>query len=159
MGHAPPAVLDPRPGRRAGRRHGLSLGGYNTALFAWLGEDLACAIAGIPATDFARLIWRHGPPLEMRYAEHHGFVFEQVTDLLRVVSPLALEPRVPAARRYIFAGAGDRLVPADQPRDLWRHWGRPRIVWYQGGHVTFRMHDEVDRLLMDALREAGLIDA
>jgi len=137
--------------------HGLSLGGYNTALFACLGEDLACAIAGIPATDFARLIWRHGPTLQILYAEHHGLLFEQVTDLLRVVSPLALEPRVPAARRYIFAGAGDRLVPPDQPRDLWRHWGRPRIVWYQGAHVTFRMHDEVDRLLMDALRESGLI--
>jgi hypothetical protein len=45
--------------------YGLSLGGYNTALLACL-EDLACAILGIPATDFTGLTWRHGAPLQIR---------------------------------------------------------------------------------------------
>src|SRR5262245_43282061 len=34
---------------------GFSLGGYNTALLASLDEGLACAVAGIPVTDFARI--------------------------------------------------------------------------------------------------------
>ena len=46
--------------------------------------------------------------------------------MLRVASPLALEPRVPRERRYLFGAVADRLVPADQVRDLWRHWERPR---------------------------------
>jgi dienelactone hydrolase len=136
---------------------GLSLGGYNTALLAALDGDLACAIAGIPATDFTRLLWLHGPPLQIPYAEHRGLVHADVRDVLSVVSPLALSPLVPKERRYIFAGLGDRLVPAEQVRDLWRRWERPRIVWYPGAHVTFRMHAAVERLLFDAFRESGLI--
>ena len=38
---------------------GLSLGGYNTALLASVQPGLACAIAGIPATDFSRLLFEH----------------------------------------------------------------------------------------------------
>ena len=48
-------------------------------------------------------------------------------------------------------------MPADQVRDLWRHWEQPRIVWYQGGHLTFRFHPEVRRLVEDALAESGLL--
>jgi dienelactone hydrolase len=137
--------------------YGLSLGGYNTALLAALDDGLACAVAGIPATDFRRLTWRHGPPLQIRYAEHRGLVHDEVSEVLSVISPLALAPKVARERRYIFAGVSDRLVPPDQPRDLWRHWERPRIEWYQGAHVTFRAHPRVARLVNDALRESGLI--
>jgi dienelactone hydrolase len=41
--------------------HGLSLGGYTTALLASLQEGLSCVIAGIPVADLARTFWRHGP--------------------------------------------------------------------------------------------------
>ncbi len=137
--------------------HGLSLGGYNAALLASLDEALACAIPGIPAVDWTRLVWRHGPALHIRHAEHGGLVHDEVQELHRVVSPLALEPKVAFERRYLFGAVADRLVPADQVRNLWRHWGRPRIVWYQGAHVTFRMHPEVAGLLADALGESGLV--
>ena len=77
-------------------------------------------------------------------------------EVARVISPLDLAPRLPRERRYLFGGIADRIVPADQVRDLWRHWEEPRIVWYQGSHVTFRAHPAVNRLLEDALRESGL---
>jgi hypothetical protein len=119
--------------------------------------DLACAIPGIPATDFSRLVWRHGPRLQIRYAEHRGLLQDEVTEVTRVVSPLALEPKVPKERRYIFGGVGDRLVRPDQVRDLWRHWDCPRIEWFQGGHVSFRFHPQVWKMLEDALRECELV--
>jgi hypothetical protein len=61
---------------------------------------------------------------------------------------------VPHERRYLFAAVADRLVPADQVRDLWRHWERPRIEWYQGGHLTFPRHAGVRALVDGALRES-----
>ena len=139
--------------------HGLSLGGYHTAVLACLDDHLACAIPGIPLTDVTRAVWRHGPPLQIRYFERRGIVHEEVTEVLRVASPLALEPRVPRERRYLYGAVADRLVPADQVRDLWRHWERPEIVWYQGGHVTFRAHPEVRRFVDRALAESGLLPA
>lgn len=77
--------------------YGLSLGGYNTALLAGLEDGFACAIAGIPATDFIQLTFRHGPPLQVRFAERHGLVHDEVAELLRVVSPMAGTPRLPRA--------------------------------------------------------------
>ena len=135
---------------------GLSLGGYQAALLASLDPDLACAIPGIPLVDVSRAVWRHGPPLYIRYSETQGIVHDEMAEVLRVVSPLALEPKVPHERRYMFGAVADRLVPPDQVRDLWRHWDRPRMVWYQGGHVTFRFHAPVRQLLRDAFRESGL---
>ncbi len=139
--------------------HGLSLGGYNTALVASLDTDLACAIPGIPAADFGRLTWRHGPDLQLRWAEHRGLVHDEAAEVLQVVSPLSLEPKVDHAHRYLFGAVSDALVPADQVRDLWEHWDRPRIVWYQGGHITFRFHEPVRDLLEDAFVESGLANA
>jgi hypothetical protein len=136
---------------------GLSLGGYNAALLAALDADLACAIPGIPATDFSRLMWRHGAPLELRSVEHHGMQRAIAQEVLRVVSPLELEPRVPKEHRAIFAGTADRLVPPDQAHDLWEHWGRPRIHWYQGAHVTFMLDPKVGRLIDETLRGAKLV--
>jgi dienelactone hydrolase len=135
---------------------GLSLGGYNAALLASLDAGLACAIPGIPATDFSRLMWRHGAPLELRKVEHHGLRRDMADEVLRVISPLELEPRVQKEHLAIFAGTADRLVPPDQVHDLWEHWGRPRIHWYQGAHVTFMLDPRVERLIGETLRGAGL---
>ena len=79
-----------------------------------------------------------------------------MTEITRVVSPLVLESQVPRDRRYIFGGVADRLVPADQVRDLWRHWEEPRIEWYQGAHLTFPRHPGVKRLIREGLVESGL---
>lgn len=136
--------------------YGLSLGGYNASLLACLEDDLACAIPGIPATDFTRLLWRHGPPLHIARFQHLGLRLEDAHEALRVVSPLVLEPKLAKERRAIFGGTADRLVPPDQVRDLWRHWDRPRIVWYAGAHVTFGLHPAVRDLIEQTFRETGM---
>ena len=136
---------------------GLSLGGYSTALLAAFERDLACAIAGIPATDFARLSWRHGPPDSLRVAEELGVGLNETTDLKKVISPLVLEPQIPHERRYIFGGSADQLVPPDLVRDLWRHWDQPAMHWYPGGHCTFGMHGPVRRFIEDALRSSEMV--
>jgi hypothetical protein len=137
--------------------YGLSLGGYTASLLASLDDDLACVIAGIPATDFARTFFRHGGPLQERAVAHIGLTVDQMSEVLRVVSPLVAEPKVPFAHRAIFAGIVDRLVPPEHVRDLWRHWGEPRIAWYPGSHLTFGMHPDVKRLIGDTLRGARLV--
>ena len=137
--------------------YGLSLGGYTTALLAGLVEDLACVIAGIPLTDLARILWRHGPKLQLDYLSHVGTAQRDVDEVFRVVSPFAFEPSMPRERRMLFGGVADRLVTPDHIRDLWEHWQRPRIVWYQGGHTTFSLDPRVQEGIDATLREAELI--
>ncbi|MEB2345384.1 MAG: alpha/beta hydrolase [Deltaproteobacteria bacterium] len=139
--------------------YGLSLGGYSTALVSSLEPGFACGIAGIPATDFARLSWKHGPADSLRRAEEAGIGLGETTDLKKVVSPLVLQPKLARERRFVFGGSADQLVPPDHVRDLWRHWERPAIHWYPGAHCTFGLHAPVRRFVEDALRESGLVAA
>lgn len=136
---------------------GLSLGGYTTSLFASLADGLDCVIAGIPLTDIGRMMERHGDLHQIQYAEHLGFDLGKVGEVFRVVSPLALDPRVPKSGRMIFGANADRLVPPDQVVDLWRHWEKPEIVWYAGSHVSFMSEQEVWAGVDRTLSEVGLV--
>lgn len=138
---------------------GLSLGGCATALFASLAEGLTCAIPGIPLADVIRILSRHASAHQMRYAVHRGFDLDRASDVLRVVSPLVLKPRVPLAGRMIFGATADRLVTPDQVHDLWRHWEKPEIVWYNGAHVSFGSERDVWTGVYRTLRENGLRSA
>jgi hypothetical protein len=75
--------------------------------------------------------------------------------VLRVVSPLAMPSRVPRQRSFIFAGTADRLAPPEQALSLWDHWGRPRIRWYHGSHVSFLIEPAVTRFVREAFEESG----
>lgn len=135
---------------------GLSLGGYTAALLACLDDGLACAIPGIPATDFARVNRRSATPLRLIEAQSSGALGVQLSEVYRVVSPLALAPLVAHERRLIFGATADRFVPPDQVRDLWLHWERPRIEWYHGSHLSVVWDPELRRLLREFLTETLL---
>jgi dienelactone hydrolase len=138
---------------------GLSLGGYNAALLASVEPGLDCAIPGIPATSFERLLLEHSHDVHAREFEEHGITRGMLFDVYRVVSPLVLEPKVPAEGRAIFGGTADRLVPPDQVRDLHEHWGRPPIEWYQGSHLSFAREPGVKNLIESTLRRSGVLPA
>jgi hypothetical protein len=136
--------------------YGLSLGGYTTALLASVEDGLDCVVAGIPHADYADLARWNMPSLLLRLAARLPFDWGEAERVFRVVSPLAIAPRVPRARRYLFAASADRLVPPRHARDLWLHWERPRAAWYEGSHVSFGWEREVYALLGEALRASGL---
>lgn len=135
---------------------GISLGGYVTSMTASLESGLACAIVGVPVVDLVDLIEGHSG---LFTEEERSRDDSPARRLGRVISPLSLSPRVPANGRFIYAGVGDRLV---QPRRhvvrLWEHWGRPQIAWYQGGHTGFSRSKPVQRFVLAALVESGLVD-
>jgi hypothetical protein len=138
---------------------GLSLGGYNTALLASVESGLQCAIPGIPATSFERLLFEHSNPLRTQELLAGGITPERLFEVFRVVSPLVLEPKVAPLGRAIFGGVADRLVPPDQVRDLYEHWGRPPMAWYQGSHLTFMREPGVRDLIESTLRGSGVLPA
>jgi hypothetical protein len=136
--------------------YGVSLGGYTASLLAGVEPSLACVIAGIPVTDFSRLLWHHAPSHAERHLDNAGLGREAAEELFRVISPLEHRPKLPLERRKIFGGVADGLVPSDQVRDLWRHWDEPEIVWYQGSHVSFMLEPRVGRMIRSSLREADV---
>jgi dienelactone hydrolase len=136
--------------------YGLSLGGYVASLVASLEQGLGCVIAGVPAVDLPDLYRRHSPSNVRLRAYTSGALGPQADAAHRVVSPLVLEPKIPRDRRFIFAGAGDRMSTAGQARRLWEHWERPRIAWYPGGHIGFLLAGAVQQFVTEALQESGM---
>ncbi len=139
--------------------YGISLGGYTTALLSSLEKEIDCAIVGVPASDFVALLEGHMPDFAVRLAARIGLPFDSLRDLMRVVSPLAIEPLVPGDRRFIYAATHDGLAIPSQARDLWRHWNQPRIEWYQGSHVSFLWESKVKSLIVEGLSAAGMLDS
>jgi hypothetical protein len=139
--------------------HGVSLGGYTSALLAGIQDDLDCVIVGIPATDFVSLIRSHLPRPLLSFAERAHFPFETIESLLRVVSPLAIPRRTPRDRCFLYAAKSDRLTLPSQAQKLWRHWQHPKLGWYEGGHVSFLWDETVRVLVREGLETCGLIDA
>jgi hypothetical protein len=132
------------------------LGGYNAALLSTLDDDLACAIAGIPLVDIPDAMIRHGLLSANGGRGLEDLDADRMAEIMRVVSPLALEPQLAPERRFLFAAVADQLVPPEQAVRLWEHWDRPQIEWYQGGHMTFRAHPSVRLLVEEGLRSAAL---
>ncbi len=137
--------------------YGVSLGGCTSALLASLEADLDCVIVGIPAVDFGALLRWNMRGLMVRATERLGFPWTNIDRLLRVVSPLAFQPRVAKDRRFVFGAAGDALAPPGQARELWRHWDQPRMVLYDGGHVSFLFERDVRDLIVEALASTGVL--
>lgn len=131
--------------------YGLSLGGYATALVASLESELDCAIAGIPAAEIGELADYHSCPRALALACEARITAERIAMALTPVSPLAMVPQVPLERRFIFGALADRFVPPPQVEALWRHWERPPILWYPGGHLGFRFHASVRNFVDRAL--------
>jgi hypothetical protein len=128
--------------------YGISLGGYTTALLAGLEPELEFAVPGVPATALENLFIRNLP--EEDGAEKSDF-WQIARESLQVVSPLALQPLVPKKGRFIFGGLLDGLIPMSTVRDLWVHWDRPHITWFEGSHISFFLEPPVRKLLLQAL--------
>jgi len=133
---------------------GYSLGGLVASVVAALEDDLACVIAGIPVVDLPHLVRRHSPPSIARLADTSGVLGPGADEVHRVVSPLAMQCKVPFERRFIFGGLADRMSTFDHARRLWLHWDRPAFETYAGGHVGFFWSVAVKRFVDDALRRS-----
>ena len=135
----------------------ISLGGYIAALVASLDDDLTCAILGVPPSNLVELLGRHsGLPKD----DPRRMTLDLAGPIGRMVSPLSMEPKVPAKGRFIYAGVADRIVhPRQQVMQLWEHWGRPDVGWYRGGHTGFFQARPVQRYVDAALEQSGLVEA
>lgn len=127
--------------------HGVSLGGYITALTTCFDGGFDAAIAGIPVTDFPALFSHQSPAHVRQRSVEHGIIDGNAEVVHSVVSPLAMESRVRPEDRFIFAGLGDRMAIPSQAHDLWEHWDRPQICWFPGNHVGYLWSSKVGRFM------------
>ena len=118
---------------------GMSLGGYTAALWASL-DNLAFVIPVVPLVSIADLIWNmvndfENSPVDTKKIDLQGFDLARLRAIYAVHCPLSYQSKVPHSKQLIIAGRGDPVIPSSQPQLLWEHWHRPRIEWFEGGHL------------------------
>ena len=138
--------------------HGMSLGAYTGALLSALEPGLDLLVAGAPLCDMPGLIEHHMPKRLRGKAVEHGILPELLQDIFRPVSPLAWPCTVAPQHIHMYAGVGDRMSTPEQAHRLWAHWNKPRVLWYEGSHISFLWSSEVTRFIDEALVDAGFID-
>ncbi len=136
--------------------YGVSLGGYTGALLASVERRLDCVVVGMPPAGYLHLLRTNAPPILLRGLERLGLSLDEVERLLHVISPLAMAPRIPRKRLFLFHGVADRLASPGQAHALWQHWDEPSALWYQGSHVSFFWEREVMAFLQRSLAAAGI---
>lgn len=136
--------------------HGVSMGGYTAALLAGVADDLECVIAGVPTVDLAWVMRRNVPDDEREAVDARDLLGPMADQIHRPISPLSFTPRLPTARRFVYAGVVDRLATPGQAHRLWIHWNRPPVAWYRGAHVGFAWSREVRQFIDNALRVSGV---
>lgn len=136
---------------------GHSLGGYTAALLAGLDDSIDAVVAANPSVAPSHMFWRDGLSAATRYLKTNGTTQKKSDQLLRVVSPLVFEPRIPKEGRAVIASLADRIIPASEPHRLWKHWDEPRVLWYQGTHFGLLRTSEGKEVVRDTLRSSGIV--
>ncbi len=133
--------------------HGMSLGGYTTALVAGLEPDLDCVVAGLPAaTVYRPLIAAAASKRTVRRTmESHDLLGDSVEAVHRVITPTAYPCQVPRERRFIYAGLADRISTPREPYLLWEHWDKPTILWSKNTHMGTAASPRVRRFVRQAV--------
>lgn len=127
--------------------HGISLGGLMTALLSAVDEGVDRAIVGTPLVDLTVAVSQHLTP-EVRLAyERDGLLEDRLRRVHQVVSPLAMNCRVPERARHVYAGVADRMTTPGEAHRLWTHWGRPDVCWYAGSHCASSWSREAHRFV------------
>jgi hypothetical protein len=111
-------------------------------------------ILGVPVADLVEVLGSHAG---LSSDDPRRDTLALAAPIGRMISPPSLEPRVALSGRFIYARIADQLVhPREQVIRLWRHWGRPQIVWYRGGHTGFFRSHPVQRFIDQAIVQSGL---
>jgi hypothetical protein len=126
--------------------HGVSLGGYVTALVASLPGAPDRAIAGIP---FADVVWatnRRLPP------QARAVDADELGRLYRPVTPTAMDCLVPFDGRFVYGAVADRITKPGQAVALWKHWDEPAVCWFTGSHLSALWSRQVHHFVTSALQ-------
>jgi dienelactone hydrolase len=133
---------------------GISLGGAITMLLACLEPLPDCIVPIIAhleleaAVEEAPILWRMKQDLE-----NWGVDAEQRRDLFERVGMSSFLPKLAVERQLWIQAREDVYIDATLAEEQWRAWGRPPILWIDGGHMTFPLHiDAITRRIDELFR-------
>lgn len=126
---------------------GISLGGITGALALTAEPRLRNGCLLLAGGDMAQIAWE---AKELDETRQHwimtGGTKEAFFELMKAVDPVTYAQNVRGRRLLMLNAADDEVIPKPCTESLWRAFGQPEIVWYDGGHYSVARH------LLDAMQ-------
>ena len=120
---------------------GISLGGITASLAATAEPRITHVCPVLAGGDVGKLVWESP---EVRHVRDRwvrdGGTRESLVELLRDVDPVTHARGMHGRDILMINATHDELVPRACTESLWEAFGRPRIVWLDGGHYTVAWH-------------------
>lgn len=130
---------------------GISLGGAITMLLACL-EPLPDFIIPIishlelaAVVERAPIMWR-----VKRDLDRWGVDAQARSDLFRRIGMSRFRPLMKPEHQLWIQAREDVYIDAELAEAQWQDWGKPHILWIEGGHMTFPLHIESITRRMEA---------
>lgn len=126
---------------------GISLGGITSALSAGVEPRYRKVGLLLAGGDAAQFPWGSPKLVKMRqYWERSGFTQESLISTLRPIDPVTYAHRLRGRNVIMLNAAHDEIIPRGCTEALWEAAGKPKIQWWDAGHITAIRH------LVDAMR-------
>jgi dienelactone hydrolase len=116
---------------------GVSLGGITGGLAATAEPRFKNVCLLLAGGDMGRIGWDNPELREVREKWlKNGGTRESFFDLMKQVDPVSYADRARGKRILMLNAKTDEIIPRACTESLWKAFGEPEIVWYDGGHYT-----------------------
>lgn len=116
---------------------GISLGGITAALAATAEPRFAKVCPMLAGGDIAKVAWESPELARVRREwEAKGQDRDEIYKLLVSIDPVTYAANVKGRQILMLNASRDEVIPRSCTDSLWQAFGRPRIVWYNAGHIS-----------------------
>ncbi|MEQ8785783.1 MAG: alpha/beta hydrolase family protein [Pirellulaceae bacterium] len=139
---------------------GISLGGITSGLAATAEPRLQNICMVLAGGDVGRIAWESPKMEKIRQSWiENGGTREEFLATLSKVDPVTYAANVRGRRMLMLNADRDEVIPRACTESLWRSFGEPEIVWYEGGHYSIARHmlpmlDRASRFFAESDAEA-----
>ncbi|MEX2186283.1 MAG: alpha/beta hydrolase family protein [Pirellulales bacterium] len=116
---------------------GISLGGITAALAGTLEPRFTKVCPMLAGGDIAQVAWESPELARVRREwERKGQSRDEIQKLLLTIDPVTYAANLKGRSVLMLNASQDEVIPRPCTDSLWESFGRPRIVWYNAGHIS-----------------------
>jgi dienelactone hydrolase len=123
---------------------GISLGGITSALAATAEprlKNVCLLLAGGDVSAIAESAWERREAREIRQAWlAQGRTRDEYAALLTTIDPVRYGANVRGRHILMLNALADEIIPRVCTESLWTAFGKPEIIWFDGGHYSVAWH-------------------
>lgn len=116
---------------------GISLGGITAALAGTLEPRFVKVCPMLAGGDIAEVAWESPELARVRREwEQKGQDRDTIYQMLLTIDPVTYAANLKGRQVLMLNASRDEVIPRRCTDSLWQAFDRPRIVWYNAGHIS-----------------------